>query len=214
MRSTRLAKSHFAESLERISQASLKTDLSIQEIFDLLGNKGHLVLILFFSVPFLQPVPLMGLSTPLGILSIMVSYCFWLQKPPWFPKRFCNLKVSKIVLFKTVELIRKIWAYLERVLKPRLSIFYSSWFFRFFNFFLVATSAGLLALPLPIPFSNTVPTVAIVLNMIGQLEDDGAIVLLSFFSFLFSLTFFIGLGTGIFVGVSKYYDKIIPLFGF
>ena len=209
-----MAKSHFVEALEKISQASKESDLSIQQIFDLMGDKGHLILILFFSVPFLQPVPLMGLSTPLGTLVVIVSYYYLIQKPPWLPKRFCEVKVSKVILFKTVETIRKIWSYLEKILHPRLAVLHDSKAFRFINFVVVAVSAVLLALPLPIPFSNTIPTIPLVLNAVGQLEEDGIIILMSLIGFLISLTFFVGLGAGLFVGISENYDKIIPLLGF
>lgn len=209
-----MAKSHFVEALEKIEKASENGALTLRQIFDLLGEKGHLILILFFIVPFLQPVPLLGLSTPLGILSVIVSYYFLMQKPPWLPKKFAQLAVSKTILNTTIETILKIWSYLEKVLEPRLPRLHDSYGFRVFNFILVAMSAILLALPLPIPFTNTVPAAPIVLNTIGLLEEDGVIVILSYIAFAFCLVFFVGLGAGVFVGISEYYDKILPLFGF
>lgn len=209
-----MAKSHFEEALEKVSLASKENALSILQIFDLMGEKGHLVLILFFSVPFLQPVPLMGLSTPLGLSVVIVSYFLLIERPPWLPKRFSELKVSKNILIKTVETILKIWTRLETVLKPRWSGLHDLKFCRFINFVVIASSAIFLALPLPIPFSNTIPTVPLVLNAIGQLEEDGAVIVVSYLLYLVSLTFFVGLGAGIFVGIRENYDKIIPLFGF
>lgn len=209
-----LAKSHFVEALEKVNQAAKSDDLSIQQIFNLLGEKGHLILILFFSVPFLQPIPLVVLSTPLGLLVVIVSYFYLIEKPPWLPQQFRNLKVSKAILFKTIELIQKIWFYLEKVLRPRWTVLHDVKGFRVLNFALVASSAILLALPLPIPFSNTIPALAVVLNTIGQLEEDGVIIFLSFFSYLFSLAFFVGLGTGLLIGFTEYYDKITLNFGF
>ncbi|MBL7556401.1 MAG: exopolysaccharide biosynthesis protein [Bdellovibrionaceae bacterium] len=209
-----MAKSHFVEALEKITAASESSDVTINDIFVMLGEKGHLILILFFSVPFLQPVPLLGLSTPLGALIVIVAFYFMREKPPWLPKRFSHLVVSKPILNKTIEMIQKIWGYLEKVLEPRWGILHDSHTFRVINFLLVAASATLLALPLPIPFSNTIPTVPIVLNTIGQLEEDGVIIFLSFFSFLFSIIFFTSLGAGVFIGIDKYSDKLLPLFGF
>lgn len=209
-----MAKSHFVEALEKVTSAAEKSEVTINDIFLLLGEKGHLILILFFSVPFLQPVPLVGLSTPLGALIVIVAFYFLREQPPWLPKRFSHLIVSKAILTKTIEMILKIWRYLEKVLRPRWPRLHDSHAFRVVNFILVAISALLLALPLPIPFSNTIPTVPIVLNTIGQLEEDGALICLSFFSFLFSIVFFASLGAGVFIGIEKYYDKILPLFGF
>jgi hypothetical protein len=198
-----MAKSHFVEALERVTSASVKSDLTIHDIFILLGEKSHLILILFFSVPFLQPVPLVGLSTPLGVLIMIVAFYFMREKAPWLPKRFAHLVVPKAILMKTIELIQKIWRYLETVLKPRWPRLHDSHLFRVVNFFIVAISALLLALPLPIPFSNTIPTLAIVLNTVGQLEEDGAVIFSSFVAFVISVTFFTGLGAGVFLGIER-----------
>ena len=208
-----MAKSHFVEALERINRAIDGGDLTLRDIFNILGEKGHLILILFLSVPFLQPVPLLGLSTPLGALIIIVGYFLLIQKPPWLPRRFADLVVAKSILHKTIEIILKIWKFLEKILAPRWPRLHDSHFFRVANFILVALSAFLLALPLPIPFSNTVPTIAIVLNTIGQLEEDGVVIFLSFIAFVVSISFFAGLGAGVYFGV-EYFDKLIPLFSF
>ncbi|MBL7542429.1 MAG: exopolysaccharide biosynthesis protein [Bdellovibrionaceae bacterium] len=208
-----MAKSHFVEALERINHAVDRGDLTLRDIFILLGEKGHLILILFLSVPFLQPVPLLGLSTPLGTLIVIVGYYFLVEKPPWLPRRFENLVVSKSILHKTIELILKIWRILEKILKPRWPRLHDARFFRITNFVVVAVSAFLLALPLPIPFSNTVPTFCIVLNTIGQLEEDGFVIFASFIAFFFCSLFFAGLGAGVYFGV-EYFDKLIPLLNF
>jgi hypothetical protein len=104
---------------------------------------------------------------------------------------------------KTIELIKKIWRYLDNFLQPRWARLHDSHFFRLINFLIIAISALLLALPLPIPFSNTIPTIAIVLNTVGQLEEDGGIILLSFIAFLLSVAFFTGLGAGVFLGIER-----------
>lgn len=194
------------EALERVSFESQSRSLTLQEIFSLLGEKGHLILILFLSVPFLQPMPLVGLSTPLGLLIVIVGYYFLIEKPPWLPKKFAHLTVPQEVLRKTIELILKIWKFLEKILSPRWPRLHDSHFFRVINFGLMAISAMLLALPLPVPFTNTVPTVAIVLNVIGQLEEDGVVIFVSFLSFLFSIAFFTSLGLSVFFGVNHVFN--------
>ena len=194
------------EALERVSVEAKSRSLTLQEIFSLLGEKGHLILILFFSVPFMQPMPLVGLSTPLGILIVIVGYYFLIEKPPWLPKRFAQLVVPQEILKKTIQMILKIWKFLEKVLTPRWPRLHDSHFFRVVNFGLMAISALLLALPIPVPFTNTVPTVSIVLNVIGQLEEDGVVIFLSFLSFLFSVAFFTSLGLSVFFGVNHVFN--------
>jgi hypothetical protein len=213
-RSISLAKSHFIEALEQVEGAVTKADLTIQDIFVMLGEKGHLVLILFLSVPFLQPIPLVGISIPMGVLIVIVGYYFLIEKPPWLPTRFALLVVPKPVLLKTIHLIQKIWRQLDKVLDPRWPRLHDARAFRVFNFLLVATSAFLLSLPLPIPFSNIVPALGIVLNTIGLIEEDGVVISISYLIFLLCLLFFASLGAGVFIGIDRYYDKLMPMIGF
>jgi hypothetical protein len=61
--------------------------------------------------------------------------------------------------------------------------------------------AGLLALPLPIPFSNTFPAWAIFFHTLGQLEEDGALIIVSYIQTLLCFAYFgalaLGLGFGL-----------------
>ncbi len=75
------------------------------------GEEGHAVLILFLCLPFLQPIPIPGLSTPLGFLVAVVALFLYLRRPPWLPKKFEDLKISSDVVIKISELAEKIWSY-------------------------------------------------------------------------------------------------------
>ncbi len=201
---------HFSEVLNDISHKAQTQDLTVADLFECLGERSHLLLILLFSVPFLQPIPLMGLSTPLGGMIILISYQALRNQPPWLPKKFRQLVLPGPILIKTVEIVHKIWSYISKIIKQRLNWLYTHSFFNWANFIVIAVNAFLLALPLPIPFSNTVPTIVIVANILGRIEKDGWIILLSYFSGLVSVSFFVGLGAGAYVGLMKYWDKIVP----
>ena len=112
------------------------------------------------------------------------------------PQRFENLCLSSEVVIKISEIAEKIWTYAVKVIKPRLLFFHDHWFFRSLNLFVVVGNATLLSLPLPIPFSNTVPVIAIVLSAIGYMERDGFLILLSYFWCLIVASFFATLTMG------------------
>jgi hypothetical protein len=194
-------KSHFLTSLESLEERAKQGPMTFGEIFDFLGGKGDEVLLIFLCLPFLQPVPIPFLSTLLGLLVCGAAIFSFFNQPPWMPKKFRNKAVDPKLLLNTVKAAEKIWSRVEKILKkilkPRWPAFSDMLFFKIFNVLLLCTQGLLLSLPLPIPFSNTVPAIAIILNAIGQLEEDGLVVLLSYLVFLGSLSFFSGLAVGV-----------------
>ena len=56
---------------------------------------------------------------------------------------------------------------------------------------IVSVDASGFALPLPIPFSNTVPAIVIFIHSLGRLERNGALLLLSYLIFGLCLGFFV-----------------------
>lgn len=182
--------------LDEIEERCLKGDLSLQEIFDIFGADGHYVLITFLILPFLQPIPLIGLSTPFGILIISVVILAYLKKPPWLPTKWAQKKVSAKTVSKIAEGSEKIFAKLTKILHPRLKFLFQGPF-RAVNMIVLALNAFLLALPLPIPFSNTIPAWAIALMALAYLEEDGIFAILSHLISLGCLFYFFSIAKGL-----------------
>lgn len=173
-------KSRFIAAMDLLQEEASQGDLTLHRVFELLGEEGHGMLILFLSLPFLQPIPIPGLSAPLGVLMALVAIFLYLNKPPWIPKRYEKIKIPANVLLKVSNVAEKIWGYVSRILKERLIFFHDYWIFRLLNLCVFVANALLLALPLPIPFSNTVPVISIVLCAIGHMEKDGVLIFLSY----------------------------------
>lgn len=182
--------------MDLLQEEAKKEDLTLKRVFILMGEEGHAVLILFLCLPFMQPIPIPGLSTPLGFLIAVVSYYLFRQSPPWLPKKFENLKISSEVLLKVSEVAEKLWGYAAKIIKTRLTIFHDNILFRFLNLIVVVVNAVLLSLPLPIPFSNTVPVVAIILSAIGYMEKDGLFIIFSYIWCIIVACFFATLTAG------------------
>ncbi|WP_295905330.1 exopolysaccharide biosynthesis protein [uncultured Bdellovibrio sp.] len=189
-------KSRFIAAMDLLQEEASRGDLTLHRIFQLLGEEGHAMLMLFLCLPFMQPIPIPGLSTPLGLLVAIVAFFLYLNRPPWLPKKFENLKISSDVLLKVSELAEKIWKHASKIIKQRMIFLHDHWFFRILNLIVVVVNAFLLALPLPIPFSNTVPVIAIVLSAIGYMEKDGVFILFSYLWCLIVASFFATLTMG------------------
>jgi hypothetical protein len=182
--------------MDLLQDEATRGDLTLRRVFEILGEEGHAVLLLFFCLPFLQPIPIPGLSTPLGILIILISVFLFRQVPPWLPKRYENLKISAAVIIRVSNVAEKIWRTVSKIVKPRLEFLHDLLIFRALNLCLFIVNAALLSLPLPIPFSNTIPAVAIILCAIGHIEKDGVFILFSYLWCLIVASFFTSLAMG------------------
>lgn len=87
--------SFLPEHLLQLKQENQSRDLSLQEILHLLGDEGHYLFILIFILPFLQPIPLYGLSTPVGISMMIIAFFLFRHQDPWLPQNLQKKIVKK-----------------------------------------------------------------------------------------------------------------------
>ena len=178
-----------SEITRNLSLLCKRDHLTIGEFLHELNVYGHMLVCLIFSVPFLFPVPLPGLSTVFGLVIILASSQVLLGFEPWVPERWRGQKISTGVLTKILEALGWILQRTEKVIRPRLKIFAKHPGFVRVNGAVICLLAALLALPMP-PGFNAPPALAIVALAIGSLERDGALVILGYvLSFLNMLLF-------------------------
>jgi hypothetical protein len=189
--------SRLMAALEIIEKENQKHPLTLGTLVTLLGEMGHGILRLLLCVFFLQPIPLPGVSTPVGVVIIVLSVFQFLNWPPWIPKRFQNRSVPQNAMDRVIKVSEKIWGHLERFLRPRMMFLTQFWSFRLLNLCVILSSSLLLLLPLPIPFTNTVPAIVIIALSLAQLEEDGLLVLFSYLMAIAMLIFFYSLGNGV-----------------
>jgi hypothetical protein len=186
--------------LDEIEARCLKGDPLLRDIIAIFGADGHYVLILFFILPFLQPIPLFGLSTPFGLLIAGIAVFAYRQKPVIIPARWAGRQLSAVTVKRIAEGSERIFEKLGFLLHPRMKYLFQGPF-KLLNVTLLVLNAVLLALPLPIPFSNTFPAWMILFQTLAHLEEDGVFVILSYVQTGLCLIYFalilLGLGTGI-----------------
>lgn len=191
------ANSRFLKSLNQIVEESEVGDLKLSRVFEVFAEEGHAAIILFLCLPFIQPIPLPGLSTPLGAMIVLIGFLLLIRKPLFLPQRFDKNNIHPDLMRSVQRAAIKIWSYSANILKPRLLFLTDRLFFRILNFLVILICSILLALPLPIPFSNTVPVLGIITLSLGQLEKDGLFVLLSYAWLIIVFTFFYFISVGV-----------------
>ncbi|MBX2989434.1 MAG: exopolysaccharide biosynthesis protein [Bdellovibrionaceae bacterium] len=190
--------------IQRLRREVEQGDLTLGEIFEILRGGGSYLVILFLCLPFLQPIPLPGLSTPLGLLIIFGALTHALGRQPWIPASWKKKDFASPALRKTLQVADAWVSKLERWIHPRWVVLVRPALMRWVNASVVIIAAFLLCLPLPVPFSNTVPALTIVLQAFGQLEEDGVLIVVSYLMFAACLSFFGGLALGVESGIGLF----------
>ncbi|MGE3975174.1 MAG: exopolysaccharide biosynthesis protein [Bdellovibrionales bacterium] len=181
-----LKKIKISEKFQELARAFGNKPIPIGEFVDSFGISGHAVFILILCIPFVTPVPIPGLSTLFGILIAIAGVRISFGLPPWVPQRWRKKEIPITVSKQIFSTGTKIMSKVELLTKPRLRFFSMHPALLHFNGFIIVMMAIVLALPLP-PGTNFPPALAIVLMALGNLEEDGLIILLGYVVFCLNL---------------------------
>jgi len=95
--------------------------VTLREVIFVLRQRAYMLLIVLLALPFIQPIPLPGLSTPLGIAITLIALRLSLGQRPWLPKRIQRTKLPAGFFGKVLAVTARLLRFLESVLRPRCS---------------------------------------------------------------------------------------------
>ncbi|MDP3542384.1 MAG: exopolysaccharide biosynthesis protein [Elusimicrobiota bacterium] len=175
----------------RALEASIDGPLTLAELTHRMHHAGFGLIVLFLCVPFLQPLPLAGLSTVLGVfIALQGLQLVRGRKEPHLPDWLGRRRLEAKTLHLLLGAARRFFALADRFTRPR-------WRPLAANERAVGAAwvlCGLaLALPFPIPMSNMICASPAALLALALLEEDGLIALLGWLGVLAMIAFHIGL---------------------
>lgn len=164
----------FPQSLTKREKRRKRSDLSIGEIVDRARGAGFGFMIGFLG---LASLPFVGLSTPFGLAIALVALqmVFGFQRP-WLPQRIRRHLVSIATLEWLSHRLARWTGGLEKLVRPRFEVLSRGPFWSLCGVCIIILGAGL-ALPIPIPGSNAIFVIPIILYAIGLLEADGLLIM-------------------------------------
>lgn len=168
--------------------------VTLREVLGLLRGRGYVLLTMLLALPFCTPIPLPGLSTPLGLIIGFIGARLALGAKPWLPARLLDTRLPPETFRRVFAATRRLILGFERLLRPRLVWLTSTPWRERVHAVTIVFCAALLLLPLPVPFSNTLPAWSILLIAGGLLERDGAFLLAGHVMALVAAAFFAVLG--------------------
>ena len=164
--------------------------VTLREVLGLLHGRGYVLLVMLLALPFCTPVPLPGLSTPFGLIIMIIGVRLAFGAKPWLPARLLNTRLPPKIFARVFAFTRKIILGFERLLRLRLLWLTATAGRLQIHAVPIVICATMLLLPLPIPFSNVIPAWGIILIAGGLLERDGAFILGGYVATLITLAFF------------------------
>ena len=166
--------------------------MDLGELLALIGDEGLLVLSILLTLVFLIPVSIPGVSTVFGAAILLVGVSRLSGRPLWLPKRLAGRPLPADRLRPALA-GGMAWVHrLERVSRPhRLSALVDGRAQELVNNLAFIFAALLLMAPFGfVPFSNTIPAVALLLYAVGFIQRDGGAVLLGHLATLGTVVYF------------------------
>lgn len=159
-------------------------------LFEATKGRGYNLLLLLITLPFVTPIPLPGVSIPFGVGVALLGARMALGQKPWLPDRLLRRELPAGFLGKVLGVASRVVRLLEFFLRPRLSFVRNHEVFTRIAGGLITLSGVFLILPLPLPFSNSLPAWTVIFLSAGALGRDGLFFIAGCVSFAVSLAFF------------------------
>ena len=165
------SQSRLSADLETLHARLKDKALTLAEVEQALRGRGPAILLILLALPFCF-VAIPGLSVPFGIAICLIGARLAVGREPWLPHFVMHRRLSTARSAQLLTGAIKVARQLEKFVRPRLAFLHAGpGMLRLIGLGIVIASLGLM-LPLPIPFSNSIPAWAVVLLAIGMMEKD------------------------------------------
>ena len=145
--------------------------VTLGELSRKLGREGIGLLVFLCALPFLQPIPLAGLGTPVGLfLAAIGVQLIRGHESPVLPRFAAERRLEAATVSRMLSAAEKILGFTERFSRRRWAAAANSP--RLIGAALVALG-GIMFVPVFVPFGNPLTALPLALLGLSLLEEDG-----------------------------------------
>ena len=198
-----------SEELQRLIEAFAERSVRLREVLEIMHGRGYTMLLIVITFPFCTPLPMPGFSIPFGLVVAFIGLRLSLGQRPWLPARLLDIELPASFFPRLLAAARHLVRWLERMLKPRAQRLLNWRFMRHAMGIMIFACGLLMMLPLPIPFSNGLPAMSVLLLSAAILEQDGYVAMAGGGVFLITLGYF----AAIFWGGAEVVELLSDRFG-
>ena len=181
-----IADASLGEKIEHLIENLSSSEVTLSEIYEIIGNDSLMFFTIFLALVFLVPVSIPGVSTVFGSAILLIGMSQLLNRKLWLPGRIANRPIAAEKLSAVLNRALVWFRRFERISRPyRLHAIAREGRVSFVNKLSSILAAVLLMVPFGfIPFSNTLPAVSLIFLALGVIQKDGICI---FFGHLFNL---------------------------
>ncbi len=144
-------------------------EMTIGDVVSRVGARSFAVLFILLALPIAVPFTPPGLTVPFGAaLVILACQMIAGRRTPWLPQRLLVRKIKAGKAAKMIDAMPRFLARFERFLKPRWP-----WVGRHSSILGVGVLIASLAMMAPLPVTNTICSVSVLLIGLGMVGNDG-----------------------------------------
>lgn len=164
----------FSQEIKTLLQRLAEQPLTLGDVLSETSERGFSLVIALLVLPFLFPMP-PGLTGPFGVACLLLSLQMLLgRRSPWLPKKIATYQFPRRFAQIILHNLRRVTRLLEKITRPRLTKIASHALTWRFNGLCISWLTLLLISP--VPFTNPIPTVGILLFAVASLESDGLLI--------------------------------------
>lgn len=168
----------FSRDIKTLLEKLADQPLTLKDILAETSERGFSLVIGLLVLPFLLPMP-PGLTGILGTGCLILSVQMALgRRSPWLPRRIAHYRFPRRFVLQVLKNVQRSTRLLERIARPRWTRLATSPHIWQLNGLCISWLALLLISP--IPFTNPIPTIGILLFVIATLETDGLLMCIGY----------------------------------
>ena len=165
-----------SEELESLLNQQQATAISLGDIVHQLRERGFGMLMMVLVLPNCVPIPVPpGVSTAFSLpLLFFTIQMLWGRAEPWIPQRLAEKEIRLSYLSAVLGRIAKHLRRMEKLVRPRLLALSSPFGERFIGFWWLVFAVSI---AIPLPMTNFLPGIGILISALGLLNRDGYVML-------------------------------------
>lgn len=185
-------RSTLGDRLEAVIAGLDGESLTLGQMLDRVGTQGLLLLAALLTLVFLIPVSIPGVSTIFGAAILLIGVSRLLDRPLWLPAR---LRHRELPARRVRDMLGRGMTWIHRMerisRRHRLPGLAEGRAMDIVNSLAFIFAAILLMMPFGfIPFSNTLPGIALLFYSVGMIQRDGVAILLGHLGTVVTVVYF------------------------
>ncbi len=186
--------------------------LTLGEAFAELKESGFVFVCLLQALPFLQPLSLGPISTALGLSLMLLGWQMARGRPsPWLPAKVAGWAPGPAAWRRLFGAASVVLGFFRRFSRRRLPSWVAGEKGRRTGGLMIAAAGALISLPLAgIPFNNSLPALAVVFVTLGELEEDGLMLVAALSALVLTVVYFAALAAFLFWAGGEALERLRP----